>query len=185
MNGPFTLCFGTPSEHFDSCRYLARLHECVHAQWNRSNCQITQLGTSLDRYGEQSYQLSVLNKTHGKNGTRGNTYDVCFMMFCVCLKASNLGLCKKDQKRLSAIQLRLCRKILFRSCLWPSERSQSPGLFIPRENWFRHAGSPRYGCFLMDTTMKMDDNRDTEGTRIYGDLMKPPLELFPQDLSKS
>jgi hypothetical protein len=37
-------------------------------------------------------------------------------------------------------------------------------------------------CFIMDTTMKMDDNW---GYPIYGDLMKPPLELFPQDLSKS
>ena len=47
LNGPFTLCFGTRSDHFDSCRYLARLHECVHAQWNRSNCQITQCAQLL------------------------------------------------------------------------------------------------------------------------------------------
>ena len=96
------------------------------------------------------------------HGTRGNT-DVCFVFV---LKHPIWGYAKKGY----GPSKRLCRKILFRSCLWPSERSQSPGLFIPRENWFRHAGSPRYGCFIMDTTMKMDDNW---GYPIYGDLMKP------------
>lgn len=95
-------------------------------------------GTSLDRSGG-SYQLSV----EQPHGTRHKRKHRC--VFCVCLKASNLGLCKKGYRP----SKRLCRKILFRSCLWPSERSQSPGLFIPRENWFRHAGSPRYGCFMM------------------------------------